>query len=124
MEILLLQELVRCDVIQTVIFAEDGLFGLILHVALVGRWFNAVFVVRWLTLLYRWVCMIVVSAEAGLERRLHAALTTSRGNDLSLRPSVPRRRFLWVCPPCIHHMMKWASSALWAVAPVRLLHRR
>ena len=53
-----------------------------------------------------------------------AILTASRGNNPSLHPSVPRRRFLWVCPPCIHHMMKWASSALWAVVPVHLLHRR
>ena len=53
-----------------------------------------------------------------------AALTTSRGDKPSLRPSVPRRRRLLVCPPCIRHVMKWASSALWAVVPVRLLHRR
>ena len=62
MEVLLLQEFVRCEVIQTVIFAGDGLFGLILRVAVVGRWFNAMFVVRWLTLLYRWVYMIDASA--------------------------------------------------------------
>ena len=28
------------------------------------------------------------------------------------------------CPPCIYHMMRWRSSALWAVVPVRLLHHR
>ena len=65
MGILLLRVPVRCDVIRTVIFAGVGLFGLILRVVVVGRWFNAVFVVRWLTLLYRWVYMIIVSTEAG-----------------------------------------------------------
>ena len=65
MGILLLRVLVRCDVVRTVIFDGVGLFGLILRVAMVGRWFNAVFVVRWLTLLYRWVYMIIVSAEVG-----------------------------------------------------------
>ena len=53
-----------------------------------------------------------------------AGLTASRGNNPSLRPSVPRRRFPLVCPPCIRHVVKWASSALWAVVPIRLLHRR
>ena len=66
MGILLLRVPVRCDVIRTVIFAGVGLFGLILCVAVVGRWFNAIFVVRWLTLLYRGVYMITVSAEVGL----------------------------------------------------------
>ena len=56
MGILLLRVPVRCDVIRTVIFDGVGLFGLILRVALVGRWF---------TLLYRWVYMTAVSAEAG-----------------------------------------------------------
>ena len=55
--------LVRCDVVRTVIFDGVGLFGLIPHVALVGQWF---------TLLYRWVYMIVISAEA----RFGAAFTT------------------------------------------------
>ena len=62
---LLLRVSVRCDVIRTIIFDGVGLFGLILRVAVVGRWFNAVFVVRWLTLLYRWVYRIAASAEAG-----------------------------------------------------------
>ena len=65
MGILLLQVPVRCDVIRTVIFDGVGLFGLILCVAVVGSWFIAVFVVRWLTLLYRWVYMIAASAKAG-----------------------------------------------------------
>ena len=56
MDILLLRAPVRCDVVRTVIFDGVGLFGLILRVAVVGRWF---------TLLYRWVYMIVVSADAG-----------------------------------------------------------
>ena len=53
---MLLRVSVRCDVVRTVIFDGVGLFGLILRVALVGRWF---------TLLYRWVYMTAVSAEAG-----------------------------------------------------------
>ena len=65
MGILLLRVPVRCDVVRTVIFDGVGLFGLIFHVAVVRRWFNAVFVVRWLALLYRWVYMIAASAEAG-----------------------------------------------------------
>ena len=65
MGIMLLRVPVRCDVIRTVIVAEVGLFGLILRVAVVGRWFNAVLFVRWLTLLYRWDYMIAISAEAG-----------------------------------------------------------
>ena len=65
MGILLLRVPVRCDVIRTVIFDGVGLFGLILRVAMVGRWFDAMVVVRWLTFLYRWVYMIAVSAEAG-----------------------------------------------------------
>ena len=65
MGILLLRVPVRCDVIWTVIFAGVKLFGLILRVAVVRQWFNVVFVIRWLTLLYRWVYMIIVSAEVG-----------------------------------------------------------
>ena len=56
MGILLLRVPVRCDVVRTVIFDGVELFGLILRVALVGRWF---------TLLYRWVYMIIVSIKAG-----------------------------------------------------------
>ena len=54
--VMLLLAPVRCGVVRTVIFDGVGLFGLIPRVALVGRWF---------TLLYRWVYMIVISAEAG-----------------------------------------------------------
>ena len=46
MGILLLRVPVRCDVIRTVIFVGVGLFRLILRVAVIGRWFNAVFVIR------------------------------------------------------------------------------
>ena len=56
MGILLLRAPVRCDIVRTVIFDGVGLLGLILRVALVGRWF---------TLLYRWVYMTDVSSEAG-----------------------------------------------------------
>ena len=65
MGILLLLAPVRCDVIQTVIFDGVGLLGLILRVAQVGRWF---------TLLYRWVYMTIVSAEAGFGAALTSPL--------------------------------------------------
>ena len=74
MGILLLRVPIQRDVIWTVIFAVVGLFSLILRVAMVGRWFNALFVVRWLALLYRWVYMIVVSAEAGFRAALTSPL--------------------------------------------------
>ena len=54
--VMLLLAPVRCGVVRTVIFDGVGLFGLIPRVSLVGRWF---------TLLYRWVYMIVIYAEAG-----------------------------------------------------------
>ena len=56
MGILLLRVPVRCYVVQTIIFDRIGLFGLILRIAVVRQWF---------ALLQRWVCMIVISAEAG-----------------------------------------------------------
>ena len=56
MGILLLRVSVWCDVVRIIIFDRVGLFGLILRVALVGRWF---------TLLYHWVYVTTVSAEAG-----------------------------------------------------------
>ena len=65
-EVLLLQELVRCEVVRTVIFAGDGLFGLFIQVAMFGRLLEGMFVVRRLVLLYGWVCMAVVFVEAGL----------------------------------------------------------
>ena len=61
MGVLLLRAPVRCDVVRTVTFDGVGLFGLILCVALVGRWF---------TLLYRWAYMTVVSSEAGFRATL------------------------------------------------------
>ena len=74
MFILLLRVPVQCDVIRTIIFDGVGLFGLILRAAVVGWWFSALFVVRWLTLLYRWVYMTAVSAEAGFGVALTAPL--------------------------------------------------
>ena len=56
MGILLLRVSVRCDVVRTIVFDRVGLFGLILHIAIVWQWF---------TLLYRWAYMTAVSAEAG-----------------------------------------------------------
>ena len=54
--ILLLRVLVRCYVVRTIIFDRIGLFGLILRIAVVQRWF---------ALLQRWVCVIVISGKVG-----------------------------------------------------------
>src|SRR3954467_10313094 len=61
-EVLLLQELVRREVVRTVIFAGDGL---VIQVALFGWLLNVMFIVRWLALLCSWVFMTSVSVEAG-----------------------------------------------------------
>ena len=55
MEVLLLQQLVRREIVWTVIFAGDGLFGLFTQVALFGRLLNGMFVVRRFALLCGWV---------------------------------------------------------------------
>ena len=40
-------------------------------------------------------------------------------------PPLSRRHcLLCVCPQCIYLMMRWLSSALWAVVPLCLLHHR
>ena len=65
MEVLLLHEPIRCTVVETVVFAGDGVFGLFIQVAMFGRLLDAMFVVRRLALLCGWVCMTVVSVEAG-----------------------------------------------------------
>ena len=62
MEVLLLQQLVRCEIVRTVIFAGDGL---LIQVVLFGRLFNGMFVVHRFVLLYGWVCMAAVFVEAG-----------------------------------------------------------
>ena len=54
--ILLLRVPVRRYVVRTIIFDRIGLFGLILCIVVVRQWF---------ALLQHWVCMIVISAEAG-----------------------------------------------------------
>ena len=60
-EVILLQQLVRCEVIWTIIFAGDRLFGLSIQVALFGWLLDGMFVVRRFVLLYGWV-----SDEVGL----------------------------------------------------------
>ena len=65
-EVLLLHEPIQRKVVQTVVFARDGVFGLFIQVALFGRLLEGMFVVRRLVLLYGWVCMAAVSVEAGL----------------------------------------------------------
>ena len=62
-EVLLLQQLVRCEIIRTVVFAGDGLF---IQVVLFGRLFNGMFVVHRFDLLYGWVYMAAAFVEAGL----------------------------------------------------------
>ena len=63
MEVLLLQQLVRRDIVRTVIFAGDGLF---IQVVLFGLLLDSMFVVHRFALLYGWVCMADVFVEAGL----------------------------------------------------------
>ena len=58
-EVLLLQQLVRREVVRTIIFVGDGLFGLFTQVALFGRLLNGMFVVRQFALLYGWVSVEV-----------------------------------------------------------------
>ena len=72
-EVLLLHEFIRRKVIRTIVFAGDGVFGLFIQVALFGRLLEGV-VVRRLVLLYGWVCMAVVSVEAGLGAALTSPL--------------------------------------------------
>ena len=62
MEVLLLQQLVRREIVRTVIFAGDGLF---IQVVLFGRLRDGMFVVHRFALLYGWVCMAAVFVEAG-----------------------------------------------------------
>ena len=57
-EVLVLQRLVRREVVRTIIFAGDGLFGL---PALFGWLLDGMFVFRLFALLYGWV-----SVEVGL----------------------------------------------------------
>ena len=63
MEVLLLQQLVRREIVRTVIFAGDGLF---IQVVLFGWLLDSMFVVHRFALLYGWVCMAAVFVEAGL----------------------------------------------------------
>ena len=65
-EVLLLQQLVQREVVRTIIFVGDGLFGLFTQVALFGRLLDGVFIVRRFDLLYGWVYMAAVFVEAGL----------------------------------------------------------
>ena len=64
-EVLLLQQLVRREVVRTIIFAGDGLFGLFIQVALFRWLLDGMFVVRRFALLCGWVCMAAVSIEVG-----------------------------------------------------------
>ena len=62
-EVLLLQQLVRCEIVRTVIFVGDGL---LIQVVLFGWLFNGMFVIHRFDLLYGWVYMAAVFVEAGL----------------------------------------------------------
>ena len=73
-EVLLLHEFIRHKVIRTVVFAGDRVFGLFIQVALFGRLLEGMFVVRRLVLLYGWICMAVVSVEAGFGAALTSLL--------------------------------------------------
>ena len=63
--ILLLRVLVWRYVVRTIIFDRFGLFGLILRIAVVCQWF---------ALLQCWVCIIVISVEAGFGAALASPL--------------------------------------------------
>ena len=64
-KVLLFQQLVRHEVVRTIIFVGDGLFGLFTQVTLFGRLLDDMFVVRLFALLCGWVCMTAVSVEVG-----------------------------------------------------------
>ena len=64
-EVLLLQQFVRREVIRTIIFAGDGLFGLFTQVALLKRLLDGMFVVRRFALLCGWICMAAFSVKVG-----------------------------------------------------------
>ena len=66
MEILLLRGFIRRKVVRTVVFAGDGVFALFIQVALFGCLLEGMFIIRRLAQLWGWVCMTVVSVEAGL----------------------------------------------------------
>ena len=51
-EILLLQQLVRREVVRTIIFTGDGFLGLFTQVGMFERLLDGMFVVRWFALLY------------------------------------------------------------------------
>ena len=64
-EVLLLQQLVRREVVRTIIFAGDGLFGSFTQIALFRWLLDGMFVVRRFALLCGWVCMAAISVEVG-----------------------------------------------------------
>ena len=61
-EVLLLQQLVRREIVHTVIFVGDGLF---IQVVLFGRLLDGKFAVHRFALLYGGVCMDAVFVKAG-----------------------------------------------------------
>ena len=92
MGILLLRVPVRRCVVRTIFFDRIGLFVLILRIAVVRQWF---------VLVQRWVCMIVISAEAGFGAALTPPLSLLI-EGTSLRCVLPFLVvvFLW----CVHHV--------------------
>ncbi len=88
----MLLALVRCGVVRTVIFDRIGLFGLILRIAVVRQWF---------ALLQLWVCMIVISVEAGFGAALTPPLCLLL-EGTTLRRVLPFLVvvFFW----CVHHV--------------------
>ena len=94
-EVLLLQQLVRREVVRTIIFAGDGLFVLFTQscpVRTVARWHVRRPPVR----LALWLGLHGCYLGRGgiLSGAYVAVLTAFRGNDPSWRPVVPRCRFL------------------------------
>ena len=92
----MLQQLVRREIVWTVIFTGDGLFGLLTHITLFGRLLDGMFVIRRFSLLYGWV-----SVEVGFGAPLTPPLR------LLFEGTIPRcvPLFLVVISfRCVHHV--------------------
>ena len=89
--ILLLRVPVRRYVVRTIILDRICLFGLIIWIAVVRQWF---------ALLQRWVCVIVISVEAGFGAAL-ASLLSLLFEGTSLRCVLP---LLVVIFWCVQHV--------------------
>ena len=128
-----------CIFIRTVFLPRGGLMRFILGVAVFGRWIRTMFAVCSFIVLRRRGNVVVVSsgvdwtvifscaviAVFAMEGLRAAPLTSALG--LLLGGVILRYPVAIAFIGCVHHiyhMMRWLSSALWAVVLVRLLHHR